>query len=319
MDDLGGVHLVVNTVEDTSLAEQIYERACRDRLLINSYDQPGYSNFGMAALVHPGPLRISISTSNASPALASRLRQDLDQLFDEEFVEYIVQLGRVRQHLRQQMTDRAPRMELLRSLVADFRLEGGLRYPEDWREKLGRPARRMRPAVFGGFLNELVFCGKDAAQITTGCQSSTTSAADEPESLFASGIPCLAASSRVWWRASFSRRPGLEMGLAAGRDVDDFAGTWVPGGGLRPGILDLKHAETSNFYAVALNQAVAHGDEKAVDHLRRQVLFAPGALTNEEGEILLRYGRQEQLSRASNGTPPHPNFTGPKVTLVIVD
>ncbi len=136
MDDLGGVHLVVNTVEDTSLAEQIYERACRDRLLINSYDQPGYSNFGMAALVHPGPLRISISTSNASPALASRLRQDLDQLFDEEFVEYIVQLGRVRQHLRQQMTDRAPRMELLRSLVADFRLEGGLRYPEDWREKL---------------------------------------------------------------------------------------------------------------------------------------------------------------------------------------
>lgn len=136
MDDLAGVHLVVNSVEDTALAEQVYERACQDRLLINSYDQPTYSNFGMAALVHPGPLRISISTSNASPALASRLRQDLEQLFDEEFVEYIDQLSRVRQHLRQQMTDRAARMELLRSLVADFRLEGGLRYPEDWREKL---------------------------------------------------------------------------------------------------------------------------------------------------------------------------------------
>ena len=32
----------------------------------------------------------------------------------------------------------------------------------------------MRPAVFGGFYNELVFCGKDAAQITTGCRSKTT-------------------------------------------------------------------------------------------------------------------------------------------------
>ena len=136
MDDLNGVFLVVNTVEDTSLALQLYQRACRDRLLINSYDQPMYSNFGMAALVHPGPLRISISTSNASPALASRLRQDLEQLFDEEFVEYIDQLSQVRQHLRQQMTDRAARMELLRSLVADFRLEGRLRYPEDWRAKL---------------------------------------------------------------------------------------------------------------------------------------------------------------------------------------
>ena len=136
MDDLDGIHLAVNTVGDTSLAQQVYERACADRLLINSYDQPGYSNFGMAALVHPGPLRISISTSNASPALASRLRQDLERLFDEEFVDYISQLSHVRQHLRQQMTDPAARMDLLRSLVADFRLEGGLSYPEDWREKL---------------------------------------------------------------------------------------------------------------------------------------------------------------------------------------
>ena len=109
------------------------------------------------------------------------------------------------------------------------------------------------------------------------------------------------------------------MGLAAGRDVNNFACTWISGSGLGPGILDLKHAETSNFYPVALNQAVAHGDKKAVDHLRRQVLFAPGTLTNEEGEILLRYGRQEQLSWASNGAPPRPNFTGPKLTLVIVD
>ena len=136
MDDLDEIHLVVNTVGDTPLAQQVYERACTDRLLINSYDQPGYSNFGMAALVHPGPLRISISTSNASPALASRLRQDLERLFDEEFVEYISQLSRVRQHLRQQMTDRTARMDLLRSLVADFRLQGGLSYPKNWREKL---------------------------------------------------------------------------------------------------------------------------------------------------------------------------------------
>jgi precorrin-2 dehydrogenase/sirohydrochlorin ferrochelatase len=136
MDDLDGVFMVVNTVQDTSLTERIYERACRDRLLINSYDQPTYSNFGMAALVHPGPLRISISTSNASPALASRLRQDLERLFDEEFVEYITQLGRVRQHLRQQITDGSARMDVLKSLVADFRLEGGLHYPENWRAEL---------------------------------------------------------------------------------------------------------------------------------------------------------------------------------------
>jgi precorrin-2 dehydrogenase/sirohydrochlorin ferrochelatase len=137
MDDLDGKHLVVNTVgDDLPLAEKVYERACQTRLLINSFDQPQYSNFGMAALVHPGPLRISISTSNASPALASRLRQDLEQLFDDEFVEFVTQLKRVRQKLRQQMDDRPARMELLRSLVTDFRLEGKLSYPEGWRRRL---------------------------------------------------------------------------------------------------------------------------------------------------------------------------------------
>ena len=91
----------------------------------------------------------------------------------------------------------------------------------------------------------------------------------------------------------FQQPSWLEMRLAPGGNVYDFACAGVSGSGLRPRILDLKHAETSNFDAVALNQAVTHGDEKAVDHLGGQVFFTPGALANEEGEILLRYGRQK--------------------------
>lgn len=137
MADLDDVQVIVNTVVgDPSLTREVYERACHNRSLINSYDDPGCSNFSMAALVHPGPLRISISTSNASPALARRLRQDLEPLFDDEFVDFLNQLQRVRRKLRQQMTDGSARMDLLRSLVAEFRLEGSLSYPENWRRKL---------------------------------------------------------------------------------------------------------------------------------------------------------------------------------------
>ena len=137
MEDLDGVDVVVNTVSgDPSMTRQVYERACRNHALINSYDDPRYSNFGMAALVHPGSLRISISTSNASPALARRVRQDLERLFDDEFVDYMDQLKRVREKLRQKMDDGSARRELLRSLVAGFRLEGSLVYPEGWRQQL---------------------------------------------------------------------------------------------------------------------------------------------------------------------------------------
>ena len=136
-EDLDGVFLVVNTARgNPDLTQEIFASACARNILINSYDQPVFSNFGMVALVHPGHLRLSISTSNASPSLASRLRQDLEALFDEEFIDYLEQLGRVRQHLKKSEPDRKKRIELLRSLVGTFRLKGQLHYPEDWREQV---------------------------------------------------------------------------------------------------------------------------------------------------------------------------------------
>jgi siroheme synthase-like protein len=131
--DLDGVFLALNTVQDDdALTSEVYELALVRRVLINSYDNPACSNFGMVALVHPGHLRLSISTSNASPALASRLRKDLEALFDEDFVEYLDRLASARQRVREKVSDRDTRFALLRTLARDFSLEGALRYPADW-------------------------------------------------------------------------------------------------------------------------------------------------------------------------------------------
>ena len=131
--DLDGVFLVLNTVRDSALTAQVYELALARKILINSYDNPAYSNFGMVALVHPGHLRLSISTSNASPALSSRLRQDLEEIFAGEFAAYLDCLAEARQRVRAKVADRETRFALLRSLVSGFRLEGTLRYPADWK------------------------------------------------------------------------------------------------------------------------------------------------------------------------------------------
>ena len=131
--DLDGVFLVLNTVRDSALTARVYELALGRKALINSYDNPAYSNIGMMALVHPGHLRLSISTSNASPALSSRLRQDLEEIFAGEFAEYLDGLAEARQRVRAKVEDRETRFALLRSLVSDFRLEGTLRYPTDWK------------------------------------------------------------------------------------------------------------------------------------------------------------------------------------------
>ena len=131
--DLDDVFLVLNTVRDNALTARVYELATARKALINSYDNPAYSNIGMVALVNPGHLRLSISTSNASPALSSRLRQDLEEIFAGEFAAYLDGLAEARQRVRAKVANRETRFALLRSLVSGFRLEGTLRYPAAWK------------------------------------------------------------------------------------------------------------------------------------------------------------------------------------------
>ena len=55
----------------------------------------------MAALVQCGHLRISISTSNASPTLARQLREDLEEILIKsknsgELIEFLEKLGELR-------------------------------------------------------------------------------------------------------------------------------------------------------------------------------------------------------------------------------
>ena len=135
--DLDEVFLVMNTVRgDAALCDEVFA-ACRERgILVNTFDDPGRSHFGMGALVAAGPLRISISTSNASPTLSSRLRRDLEALFGAEFAEYLAALGEARDHVRRTVPEFAERRRILGLLVEGARLEGAVRLPGDWRRRV---------------------------------------------------------------------------------------------------------------------------------------------------------------------------------------
>ena len=135
--DLDEVFLVVNTLADEpELTQRVWELANARNILINSYDQPALCNFGMVALVGTGHLRLSISTSNTSPSLASRLRQCFEQLFDSHFASYSDALAKARKRVRKKVGDRTTRFALLRALVRGFSIEGTLRYPPYWQRQV---------------------------------------------------------------------------------------------------------------------------------------------------------------------------------------
>ena len=126
-----GVWLVMNTVKtDEVLSRDLFKLAKQKSFLLCSTDQPDYSTFTLPALVARGPLRIAISTSGVSPALSSRLRQDLEPLFDERFEVFLEWLDAYRAHLQETEQHVEKRHELLRDAVSKVKLQAKIEFPK---------------------------------------------------------------------------------------------------------------------------------------------------------------------------------------------
>jgi precorrin-2 dehydrogenase/sirohydrochlorin ferrochelatase len=126
-----GVVLVMNTVRgDQVLSRDLLALSKQKGFLLSATDQPDYSTFTMPALVARGPLRIAISTSGVSPALAKRLREDLEPLFDERFEVYLEYLDAYRAHLHSTEPNVEKRQALLRDAVAKVRLQAKIEFPK---------------------------------------------------------------------------------------------------------------------------------------------------------------------------------------------
>ena len=127
----GGVWLVMNTVKDDQvLVRDLYSLARQKGFLVWSDDQPEYSTFTMPALVTRGPLRIAISTSGVSPALAKRVKEDLEPLFDERFEVFLEWLDAYRVHLQATEPHVEKRAQLLRDAVAKVKLHAKIEFPK---------------------------------------------------------------------------------------------------------------------------------------------------------------------------------------------
>ena len=98
-DDLEGMFLVVAVTSSKELHERIFEEATRRGVLCNVVDVPSLCDFYYPSLVQRGVLQIAISTAGQSPALAQRLRKELEDQFGPEYEEWVAQLGQARDKL----------------------------------------------------------------------------------------------------------------------------------------------------------------------------------------------------------------------------
>lgn len=113
---LEGATLVIAATDDREINQRVWEEAQRHGLLVNVVDQPALCNFIVPSVVNRGELQISISTGGASPALARRMRQELETRFGPEYGDFIALLSKLRPEVRSRIDNETRRQRVMERL-----------------------------------------------------------------------------------------------------------------------------------------------------------------------------------------------------------
>lgn len=97
--DLKGAFLVIAATDDPSINTDVAERCKKQGALVNVVDDPKHSDFIVPSIVRRGDITIAISTAGKSPALARKLRSQLEAALPAEYASLVSLVSEVRQEL----------------------------------------------------------------------------------------------------------------------------------------------------------------------------------------------------------------------------
>lgn len=125
--DLSGAHLVIAATSAPGVNEAVFREAEARGIFCNAVDDIEHCHFYYGSVVQRGDLQIVISTNGKSPALAQRLRQELEAQFGPEYEAWLEWLGAARELLRAASPDPDSNKKLLHQLASQPAFEQFLR------------------------------------------------------------------------------------------------------------------------------------------------------------------------------------------------
>lgn len=138
--DLEGMFLAIAATDDPEANRSVGE-ICRARgILCNAVDEPEACGFYLNSVLRRGDLQIAVSTGGAAPALAKRLRDDLEPLFPADYGEYLDFLRQARERTRSRVAVPALRARIAHEFASEEgyqrfrRLDAAQR--DDWVEQV---------------------------------------------------------------------------------------------------------------------------------------------------------------------------------------
>ena len=115
--DLSGHFLVVAATNDAAVNRSVYKEAVEKNVLCNAVDDPPFCDFYFPSVVRRGDLQIAISTAGASPALAQKLRKEINAQLPLDVGDWVTDLGNLRREVTQMEPLNEERRWLLHQLA----------------------------------------------------------------------------------------------------------------------------------------------------------------------------------------------------------
>ncbi len=97
--DIKGMFLVIGASDNEKVNKKVADDARRLGILCNIADRPEDCGFTLPAFIERGALVITVSTSGNSPALARKIRKDLEKKFGDEYEKALIIMGKIRKKL----------------------------------------------------------------------------------------------------------------------------------------------------------------------------------------------------------------------------
>jgi siroheme synthase-like protein len=100
-EDLNDVFLAVAATNDIKTNEKVATEARKIGILVNVVDKPDISDFIVPSYFRRGDIIVAVSTSGRSPALARKIRGELERDFKAEYAQLAVIANEIRNELKQ--------------------------------------------------------------------------------------------------------------------------------------------------------------------------------------------------------------------------
>ena len=109
--------IVIAETNDKKVNHEIGVYCNKKGKLVNVVDDKELSNFTVPSYVKRGELLLSVSTGGNSPSLSSKIKQELEEIYDESYEEYVELLGLARKKIIEENKDIKDRRKKIKALI----------------------------------------------------------------------------------------------------------------------------------------------------------------------------------------------------------